>query len=212
VYESLCGLSIPAIPALTKYSPPQLRRRIATDPSPLAALRLLDDEKASPASARLASGAPRRRNVTVLSVASTKGNRSTRHSRAGSAGFQPARGGRSPPHDAKRRCVGLAHEPAGSRRSQRDRGPWYAQRSAHEPAGSRRSQRDITVGCFVFPLVTGADGDRVSASTWEGSRWRIKLRKFGELFLPPPKRRLTHSARSRADRRKRPAAPGSSTR
>ena len=38
--------------------------------------------------------------------------------------------------------MGLAHEPAGSRRSQRDRGRSYVLRFAHEPAGSRRSQRD----------------------------------------------------------------------
>ena len=57
--------------------------------------------------------------------------------------------------------VGFAHEPAGSRRSQRERGRSNALRFAHEPAGSRRSQRERGRGRPVAPVLDSLKtGDR----------------------------------------------------
>ncbi len=46
--------------------------------------------------------------------------------------------------------MGFAHEPAGIRRSQHERGRSYALRFAHEPAGSRRSQHDRVNRAALF--------------------------------------------------------------
>jgi len=54
----------------------------------------------------------------------------------------PLTGRRSQRDRGRWYALRYAEEPARSRRSQRDRGRWYALRYAEEPARSRRSQRD----------------------------------------------------------------------